>query len=177
MKRLLLIMVMAGAMQAALAQTKTTELLDEKHDGTTLYFYKNTLRMLNQKEDPAFDEMIKDIEKIRFVMIDRLEAKFTTADYKKLQNSYTNTEKYEEIMNGRMDGRNLNIYVRETGGKVKGTIVMATDSTNLYVLDILGKIALEKASSLFKMIDENSDVASKLKSLHGDGESKRKEDY
>jgi hypothetical protein len=163
MKRLLLVMIMAGATQAALAQTKTTELLDEKHDGTTLYFYKNTLRMLNQKEDPEFDDMIKDIEKIRFVMIDRNEEKFTTSDYKKLQSDYMKKESYEEIMNGRMSGRNMNIYVRESGGKVKGTIIIAADSTNLYVLDILGKIALEKAGSLFKMIDENSDVAKKLR--------------
>jgi hypothetical protein len=152
-----------GSVVVASAQTKTTELLDEKHDGTSLYFYKNTLRMLNQKEDKEFDDMIKDIEKIRFVMIDRLQEAFTNDDYKKLKNDYTKKESYEEIMNGRMDGRNINVYVRESGGKVKGTIIMASDSSNLYVLDILGKIALEKAGSLFKMIDENSDVAQKLK--------------
>ena len=45
-------------------QTKTTQALDDKYEGLTLYFYRNTLRMLNQKEDPAFDELIKDIEKI-----------------------------------------------------------------------------------------------------------------
>ena len=147
----------------AQAQTKTTERLDEKHDGTSLYFYKNTLRMLNQKEDKEFDEMIKDIEKIRFLMIDRQEEGFTNEDYKKLKNDYTKKESFEEIMNGRLEGRNLNVYVRESGGKVKGTIIMAADSSNLYVLDILGKIALDKAGSLFKMIDENSDIAKKIK--------------
>lgn len=167
MKRFLLIMFAAGALQVASAQTKTTELLDEKHEGTSLYFYKNTLRMLNQKEDKEFDDMIKDIEKIRFVMIDRSEESFSPADYKKLQSDYTRKESYEEIMNGRLDGRNLNVYVRESGGKVKGTIIMASDSSNLYVLDILGKIALDKAGALFKMIDENSDVARKIKNeLH-----------
>src|SRR5689334_1718625 len=143
MKHLLLITFMACALQVAHAQTKTTELLDDKTEGTSLYFYKNTLRMLNQKEDKDFDEMIKDIEKIRFLMIDRQTEKFTNADYKKLQSEYTKKESYEEIMNGRLDGRNMNIYVRESGGKVKGTIIIAADSSNLYVLDILGKIALE----------------------------------
>jgi len=70
-------------------------------------------------------------------------------------------------MNGRLDGRNLNVYVRESGGKVKGTIIMANDSSNLYVLDILGNIALDKAGSLFKMIDENSDVVDKLRKGRG----------
>ena len=163
MKRLLFVLMLAGAVQA-LAQTKTTEKLDKDYDGMSLYFYKNTLRMLNQKEDPAFDEMIKDIEKIRFVMIDRNEGKkFTNSDYSKLKSDYLKKESFEEIMNGRIEGRNLNVLVRESGGKVQGTVIMAGDSSNLYVLDILGKVALEKAGALFKMIDENSDVAEKLK--------------
>jgi hypothetical protein len=163
MKRLLFLLILAGATQA-LAQTKTTEKLDADYDGMSLYFYKNTLRMLNQKGDPAFDDMIKDIEKIRFVLISRNEGKkFTNSDYAKLKSDYLKKESFEEIMNGRLDGRNLNVLVRESGGKVKGTVIMAGDSSNLYVLDILGKIAIEKAGSLFKMIDENSDVAEKLK--------------
>lgn len=168
MKKIFLLALMAGALQVAQAQTKTTELLDEKHDGMSLYFYKNTLRMLNQKDDPEFDDMIKDIEKIRFLLIDRHTDNFSNGDYKKLKDEYTKKEKYEEIMNGRLEGRNLNVYVRESGGAVKGTIIMACDSSNLYVLDILGKIALEKAGSLFKMIDSNSEIAKKLKDAHID---------
>jgi hypothetical protein len=168
MKGLLFLLILAGA-TPALAQTKTTEKLDSDYDGMSLYFYKNTLRMLNQKEDPAFDEMIKDIEKIRFVMIDRTEGKkFTESDYTKLKSDYLKKESFEEIMNGRVEGRNLNVLVRESGGKVNGTVIMAGDSSKLYVLDILGKIALEKAGSLFKMIDENSDVADKLRKAHID---------
>ncbi|MEJ0032324.1 MAG: DUF4252 domain-containing protein [Bacteroidota bacterium] len=168
MKGFLFLLMLAGATQA-LAQTKTTERLDKDYDGMSLYFYKNTLRMLNQKEDPAFDEMIKDIEKIRFVMVDRNEGKkFTNADYAKLKSDYLKKESFEEIMNGRMDGRNMNVFIRESGGAVKGTVIMAGDSSNLYVLDILGKIALEKATALFKMIDENSDVAEKIRKAHID---------
>lgn len=168
MKKIFSLVLAVCALSVAQAQTKTTESLDEKYDGTSLYFYKNTLRMLNQKEDKEFDDMIKDIEKIRFVMVDRHEEDFTTADYKKLKEDFTKKEKYEEIMNGRLEGRNLNVYVRESGGKVKGTIILASDSSNLYVLDILGKIALEKAGSLFKMIDDNSEIAKKLKDVHID---------
>jgi hypothetical protein len=168
MKKILFLALAACALQMAQAQTNTTELLDDKYEGTSLYFYKNTLRMLNQKEDKEFDDMIKDIEKIRFVMIDRREESFSETDYKNLKQDYTKKESYEEIMNGRLEGRSLNIYVRESGGKVKGTIIMASDSSNLYVLDILGKIALEKAGSLFKMIDDNSEIAKKLKDVHID---------
>ncbi|HZY78936.1 MAG TPA: DUF4252 domain-containing protein [Cyclobacteriaceae bacterium] len=168
MKKLIVLLLATCTMQLVQAQTKTTELLDERTDGTSLYFYKNTLRMLNQKEDPEFDDMIKDIEKIRFLMIDRTEDTFTDADYKKLKADYTKKELYEEIMNGRLEGRNLNVYVREKNGDVKGTIIMASDSSDVYILDILGKIALDKAASLFKMIDDNSEIAKKIKNAHID---------
>jgi Domain of unknown function (DUF4252) len=165
MKNLVLLVLLAAGITAT-AQTKTTEKLDEKYEGTSLYFYKNTLRMLNINEDKDFDEMIKDIEKIRLVMVDRTMESFTGEDYKKLKGDYKK-ESYEEIMSGRVEGRNFNVYVRESGGNVKGTVIMASDSSSLYVLDILGKVAIEKASSLFKMIDGNTDVAEKLKrSMH-----------
>ena len=67
----------------AFSQTKTTEDLDKKfEDGLSLYFYKNTLRMLNQTDSKEFDELIKDIEKMKFLMIDKTKVKFSTADYK-----------------------------------------------------------------------------------------------
>ncbi len=167
MRTWILSAIVFGALSSAVAQTKTTEKLDEKYEGKSLYFYKNTLRMLNQKEDKDFDEMIKDIEKIRFLMIDRKGDSFTQADYKKLRADYQ-SESYEGVMTGRYEGRNFDIFIRESGGSVKGTVIMASDSSSLFVLDILGKIALEKASSLFRMIDENSDVARKLRDVHID---------
>lgn len=67
------------------AQTKTTETVEKKYNGLKLYFYKNTLRMLNQKENPEFDELIKDIEKMKFLMVDKTQHSFTDTDYKKLK--------------------------------------------------------------------------------------------
>lgn len=143
-------------------QTKTTQALDDKYEGLTLYFYRNTLRMLNQKEDPAFDELIKDIEKMRFLMIDKTRSKFEQADYKKLLTGYQG-EEYEEVMAGRYDGRNFNVYLKEKNGDIKGTVILATDSTSVIVLDILGKIALNKAPDLFKAIDGSTDIGGKIK--------------
>ena len=42
---------------------------------------------------------------------------------------------------------------------------MVNDSTNLYVLDMLGKIALDKAPALFKTIDSSTDIGSKIKGI------------
>ena len=57
---------------ATVAQTKTTEELHKKYsEGLALFFYNNTMRMLNQSDDKEFDELIKDIEKMKFLMIEK----------------------------------------------------------------------------------------------------------
>jgi len=145
----------------SIAQTRTTLSLDDQYEGLSLFFYRNTLRMLNQTEDKDFDELIKDIEKMRFLMIDKSKSKFDDLEYKKLLAGYKG-EAYEEIMTGRYDGRNFDIYLKERGGDVKGTVILASDSSSLIVLDILGKIALNKAPDLFKAIDGSTDIGSKI---------------
>jgi len=154
------------------AQTKTTEELDKKYEGLSLYFYKNTLRMLNQSDNKDFDELIKDIEKMKFLMIDKSKSKFVDADYKKLKSSY-GSEQYEEMMTSRYKGKNLDVYIRQDNGRVKGTVILVNDSSSLYVLDILGRVALDKASTLFKTLDESTDLGKRIKDFTSDDEKKK----
>lgn len=146
------------------SQTKTTEALQKEHsDALAFYFYNNTLRMLNQKEDPGFDELIKDIEKMKFLVIEK-GRNFGTPEYKKLVSSYK-AEAFEEIMTSRYEGRNFDVFLKENKGKTKGMIVTVNDSSNLYVLDIVGSIALNKITSLFNTIDGSSDIAEKIRDM------------
>ena len=154
------------------AQTQTTVALDKKYEGLSLYFYKNTLKMLNQKGDKDFDELIKDIEKMRFVMIDKAKSKFEKLDYKTLKGGYK-AEAYEEVMTGRFDGRNFDVFVKEVNGNVKGTVIVANDSSSLYVLDILGKVALSKATSLFNTLDSSTDIGKRVKDFISSDEDKK----
>lgn len=174
MKKLLFLFLIVINLTAA-AQTATTQKLDDKYEGLSLYFYRNTLRMLNQSEDPAFDELIKDIEKMRFLMIDKESAKFTKEDYKKLLTSYK-SESYEEIMTGRYDGKSFDIYMKEKNGAVQGTVLLLDDTSGLMVLDILGSIALDKAPELFKAIDGNTDIGKKIENFIKKDEPKKKDD-
>ena len=170
----ILTLLLIGIFSFSSGQTKTTQAVDDKYDGLTLYFYRNTLRMLNQKEDKDFDELIKDIEKMRFLMIDRANSKFTKEDYKKLLSGYQG-EEYEEMMAGRYDGRNFNVFLKEKNGDVKGTVILASDSTSLIILDILGKIALNRAPDLFKAIDGSTDIGKKIEGFLGKDKDKEKE--
>lgn len=156
----ILLLFIAGA---SLAQTKTTEDLHKSNEEAfTLFFYHNTLRMFNQSEDKNFDDMIKNIEKMKFVMIDR--KKFGTADYKKLVSGYK-SEKFEEIMSSRYEGRNFDVFLKEVNGKPKGMVIAVNDPEKLFVLDIVGSIALDKVTRFVSTLDENSEIANQIKSI------------
>ena len=166
LRRSLLVLSMAFAMafvtySNTVAQTKTTEALHKSHgDALSLYFYNNTLRMLNQGADKAFDELIKDVEKMKFLMIDK-GTTFKATQYKSLIAGYK-SESFEEIMSSRYQGRNFDVFLKDDHGKTEGMIVTVNDSTSLYVLDIVGSVALDKITTLFKTIDESSDIREKI---------------
>ncbi len=144
---------------ASMAQTKTTEELHKKYgEGLSLFFYNNTLRMLNQSDDKEFDELIKDIQKMKFLMIE----KSKDFDYKKLTSGYK-SEAFEPIMTSRSEGKSFDIFLNEKQGKTNGVVVLVNDSSNLYVLDIVGSISLNNATKLFSTIDESSDIGKKIK--------------
>lgn len=142
------------------AQSKTTEALHEKNgEAFSLFFYNNTLRMLNQNDDKDFDELIKDIEKMKFLMI-KSEA-FSPLEYKKLVGDYKK-ESFEEIMSSRMEGKHFDVFLKEEKGKTKGMIVTVNDSETIYILDIVGSIALNKVSSFVSKLNEKSDIKKQI---------------
>lgn len=145
----------------AYSQSKTTENLHKKNsEALSLFFYNNTLRMLNQKGDPDFDALIKDVEKMKFLMIDK--SSFGATAYKNLVNDYKK-EDFEEIMTSRHQGKNFDVFLKEVKGKTTGMIVTVNDSSNLFVLDIVGSIALDKVTKLISTLNESSDISNKIK--------------
>ena len=46
-------------------------------------------------------------------------------------------------------------------------LVLVNDADNLYVLDILGRIALDKVTKLYSTLDESTDIGSKIKAFTG----------
>jgi hypothetical protein len=157
----------------ATAQSKATESLQKKYDNAfSLFFYQNTLRMINQTEDKEFDELIKDIEKMKFLMIDKGTI-FNQADYKRLTQDYT-SEAFESVMTSRYQGRNFDVYMKEKSGKTSGMVILVNDSSSLYVLDVVGSISLNKVTTLYNALDKSTDVGNRIKSFT-ERNAKRKE--
>jgi hypothetical protein len=159
--RYLIIIVLIVAGFSASAQSKTTEDLHKKNsEALSLFFYNNTLRMLNQNDDKDFDALIKNIEKMKFLLIDK--TKLNTTAYKKLVSAYK-AEAFEEIMTSRYEGKNFDVFLKEEKGETKGMVVTVNDEKNLYVLDIVGSIALDKITSFFNKLDDTSEIGKKIK--------------
>ncbi len=165
MKNLIFILAILPFGQLA-AQSKTTETLQKRNpDALVLFFYNNTLRMLNQSEDKAFDEMIRDIEKMKFLMIKKSPEK--VEDYKKLVSEYK-AEQFEEMMTSRIEGKNFDIFMRDK--KDKGMLVLINDEENLFVLDIVGSIALNRVTELYNTLDKSTEIGKKIKAFTDDGD-------
>ncbi|MFD0999788.1 DUF4252 domain-containing protein [Ohtaekwangia kribbensis] len=161
--RFILTFLLVAAVTMANAQSATTEALQKKYSDNSraFFFYNNTLRMLNQSEDKELDALIKDIEKLKFLMIDK-RSKFADGDYKKIVKDYKG-ESFEEAMSSRYQGKNFDIFIKEKNGDTKGMLVLINDSTNLFVLDIVGKIALDKITKLYSTMNESSDLGERIK--------------
>ncbi len=172
--RLAALAVFAGALlvTSAHAQTKTTEALHKANsDALSLYFYHNTLRMLNQQEDKDFDALIKDIEKMKFLMIEKNKA-FDAARYKALVSGYK-AEAFEEAITSRYQGKNFDVFLKDRNGKTLGMVVAVNDSSSLYILDIVGSVALDRVTSLMKMLDQSTDLQQKIRQFTKDGDGQR----
>jgi hypothetical protein len=155
-------------------QSQTTEALAKKHkDALALFFYNNTLRMLNQTEDKAFDELIKDIEKMKFLMIKKETDNFDANGYKKLVSDYK-AESFEEIMTSRHEGKSFDIFLKAQNSKTQGMLVLVNDDENLLVLDIVGSIAMNKITSLYDQMNKSTDLQKMLKSFTSDDDDRHK---
>lgn len=170
MKKIILALMVISS--TAMAQTKTTKDLATTYSTRTFFLYNNTLRMINQSGNKEFDELIKDIEKMKIVWVNKTEKNFGADQYKKLISSYK-SEKFEEIMASKFEGKSFNAYIKEVAGDTKGIIVTVDDTENVYVLDIVGKVALNKITSLFSTLDESSDIGAKIKGMMNKEENKK----
>lgn len=172
--RLTLAAVLLLAASPVFAQSKTTEALQKKNEGSVkaLFFYHNTLSMFNQSDNKEFDELIKDIDKMKFLMIDK--AKGKAIDFKKLITDYKG-ESFEEAMTSRFEGKNFDVYIKGKD-KTKGMIVLVNDASMLYVLDIVGSVAFNKIGSLYKTIEGSADFGNLLKDFTEDKKEKKDDD-
>ncbi len=134
-----------------MAQSETMDKWHEKYDDAfTMFFYKNTLEMLNQTNSEEFEAIIKDIEKMKLLRIDKKEDGFDKEDYKEVKADYKK-EGFVELMTMRRDGSNIVAFIKEEDKVTKGIVVLMDEEESMMILDIKGAISMDKIAELASM--------------------------
>lgn len=140
----------------ASGQSETTQKFHKENDGAfVLFAYHNTLKMLTQVEgadEMELDELIKDIDKMKYVRVDtdKDEAK---AKMKILADGFK-SERFEDLMSMRHEGMNVNIYIQEDDGITTGLVMLMIDNESVSVLDVKGKVPLNKLGNLISQVQK-----------------------
>ena len=174
MKKLILSGMVFICFMTLHAQTKTTNALQSQFKDNTvaLFFYKNTMEMWNITNNKELQEMVKDIEKMKFLLINKSAKNFGPTEYKKLKGDYLK-EDYESVMTSRYKGKNFDVFFKEKGWtSPAGTVLVVNDSTNMYVLDIIGTIDLNKVGQFFSAMENNTDIGKTIRDFTGHGKDK-----
>lgn len=131
-----------------IAQSETTDQFHKEHeDAFTLFFYKNTLRMLNMQDNKEFEELIQDIDKMKFLRIEKNSTSFTREKYNSLVTQYQE-EAFEDLMDMRSQGANLNVFIKEKDKVTTGLVILMEDEENFSILDIKGAVPLSRIAEL-----------------------------
>jgi hypothetical protein len=162
--RCTLALILIAVSFSAFSQSKTTEALEKKYTARVFFFYHNTLRALNQKEDPALDALIQNVEKLKLLLIDKSSQK---VDHKAVLADYQ-ADGFESGVTSRMDGRTFDVFLKGDK-KTEGVVVVVNDESTYFVLDIVGSIALDQVGKLFSTINDSNDIANALKAFTGEG--------
>ena len=151
MKKYLLIVVMSIPI-LGIAQSDTMKKWHEKYENAfVMMFYQSTLNMLNMEDNEEFHEIVKDIDKMKLISIDKKEDSFTPDDYKSLVTDYKN-EKFEELISMRQKEANINAYIKEVNGVTKGVAVLINSDSTMTIIDLKGSVPLNKIGQLAQQI-------------------------
>jgi len=137
---------------ALFAQSETTRTIEEKYDDAFgLFFYNNTLKMLNQTDDKDFDELIKDIDKMKFLRISKATSGLTNDEVKGYISGYKD-EDFEEMMTMRHEGMNVQVFIQEDDGVTTGLVFLMDDNESLSILDVKGNVPMNQLANLISKV-------------------------
>ncbi len=154
MRNLLLILLISAAPLLTFGQSETIQKWHKKYDDAfVMFFYKSTLKMLNMNDSKEFDELVKGIDKMKLLRIDKEKFSFSNEQYKELISDYRN-ENFEELMSLKQKEMKVNAYIKEGDGDTEGIVVLVNETSNLIILDIKGSVPLAKIGELAQYAGE-----------------------
>ena len=105
------------------------------------------------EETAELKDLVKDIESMKFVRVDKNKTKIDKSYFKELVDEYHDDD-FEDLMTMRQEDMNINVYIKESGGETKGLVLLMDDDQNLAVLDIKGFVPLNKLAKLASTVQD-----------------------
>jgi hypothetical protein len=138
-------------MLSAKAQTKETNDFHDAHpEAFTLFFYKSTIRMLDPTNSEEYFNMIKDIERAKFLRFD--ESEISDSDLQNYITAIKNVS-FEEGMTMRQGSGTANVFIRDAESEKSGIIFIMKSEDQVFILDIVGKVQVSKLMELTQKIN------------------------
>ena len=140
------------------AQSKVMrELGNDYPDAFVLMFYHSSLNMLNLDDDPDFARMIKDIEKIKVLRIDKDVDEFRKEDVTSLKADLTD-DGFEQLMVIKSKDYDIGVYILEDDDDIEGFFLLMNEEENFTAIDVLGSMAVGDISQLVEKIKDVKDL-------------------
>jgi hypothetical protein len=124
------------------AQCKTIEKWAEKRSGLRkLCFYPTTLRMVNLSKDESFNQMVKDIDKLKVIISDKTGsiAKEDVAFLKKGIRS----ENYKDMLQVNKGKESFSVFIKEENDKPVGFAGIIYSKDSFILVDLEGYLSPE----------------------------------
>lgn len=146
MKYILSVILFLFCFSIGNAQSKIIqELKDSNNVQLGFYFTPSTLRMLNIQKDPAYDEMIKGVEKLKFLIMEP--EKFSADAYFETIDRLVKEENYEEYIIWDGNGDELQVFGKPGSKEMVG---LAKYDDGMFIFDLKGTIDLMKIPDIYE---------------------------
>ncbi len=156
--RIIIILVLLTSPLVGNSQSKIMrELSDNYPDAFVLMFYHSSLNMLNVDDDPEFARMIRDIDKIKVLRLDKANDNFNSQELASLK-AKLNDKGYENLMVVKSKELDVGVFILEEDNDTKGFFLLMDEDENFTAIDVLGSMQVGDISQLVTKIKEVKDL-------------------
>ena len=153
MKKILFFFYFTVISVIVLSQSKSIERFRKAYkEDQNLFFYSSTMKMLNTENEPAFGDLIKNIEKIMVLYYDKEKQHFKRQEIIQLRHDLEN-ENYVPLLMINENGSTISLYKRDRKNKTVGFTALVDNMQNLIIIDAKGSIDFNKFMEIKDKID------------------------
>jgi len=150
MKTFLLATLTLMSSYSVFAQSVTVSEFVEKHQpSASFYLYPSTLRMINRENNPDYQQLVRNIDKLSFLTFDKNSANLASNSVNQLLNSLRE-EAYQELMSFKDAGNQVYVYAK--GDSPEAYVSMVDNEGTLMLFDVEGSPDL---SALLRLVQSD----------------------